>query len=88
MTTKTIIKTTEEIVYIANDGKEFSNAKQCLHYEWTLTATEVFIVTSRGQRSGNSEIYSTRALAEAAVGDSTIHIITQEYLDEGFWDAS
>ena len=88
MTTATRLKTTEEIVYIANDGKEFSNAEQCIHYEWTLTATEVFLVTARGQRSDNAEVYSTYELAEKAINGSTAHSITQVYLDERFWNAS
>lgn len=87
MTTKTVIKTIEKVVHVANDGKEFSNAEQCLHYEWTLAATEVFLVTARGQRSDNAEVYSTYELAEKAINGSTSHSITKGYLDERFWNA-
>lgn len=84
--TKTVTKTYD--VYVANDGKEFSDKTKCEQHEWELAATKVYIVTRRGQRSDLSEIYSTEELALKATEDSTVHSINIIYLDQRFWNVS
>ena len=76
----------EREVFIAEDGTEFNTEKACLLHEWEVTANAVYLVTSRGQRADNSEIYSSKELANRAIGTSTNHTITKVLLDRRFWD--
>ena len=82
--TRKITNTVAE--YVAEDGRVFSNKKDCEYYEWKSKATPVWAVTARGQRSDEAELYSTKGLAKKAVGDSAVHTITKVYLDQRFWD--
>ena len=79
--------TTTLTYYIAEDGTKFTTVYDCMRHEWNAQATVVYAVSSRGSRSDEPELYSTKELAEQAVGSSTIHIITKVYLDERFWNA-
>ena len=55
----------DKVEYVANDGRPFDNEGSCLHHEWQLQATKVYLMHERGQRSDYTEVYSTRELAEA-----------------------
>ena len=76
---------TTKIVYVANDGKEFSDKNQCLKHEWDLEATTVYVVTRRGSRADSPELYSTLELAQEAIKNSSDFNINEVYLDERFW---
>lgn len=72
--------------YVANDGTVFNNKYECEFYEWQLTATKVYVVSSRGQHTEAHEIYSTHEKAKKAIKDSKSHYISEIYLDERFWN--
>ncbi len=55
----------DKVEYEATDGRLFDNEGSCIHHEWQLTQTAVYLVHERGQRSESTEVYSTRELAEA-----------------------
>lgn len=78
----------KDTVYIAKDGSTFPTKEECEYHEWKLGASAVYLVALRGQRSDLSELYSTKELAEQAIGDSMVHTITKVYLDQRFWNYS
>jgi len=61
----------EEVFFKAHDGKEFKTTLECEMYEWELEAIPCYVLTHKysskiGLRT--PEIYSTKALAEKAIG--------------------
>jgi len=79
MTEKT--KTKKYTVYIAKDGQEFPTKKSCLIHEWMLEQKLVYIVSARGQRSDEIELFSTRELAEERITDNGLYVIKEAYID-------
>jgi stringent starvation protein B len=87
-TREVVIKTA---LYIADDSTEFHSKFECQAYEWRLQAAKVYQVYARGQRSDNTEMYSTKELAERAIEDPKNpgellehYSIRTIYLDERF----
>lgn len=76
-----IEKRTETVtkeIYIAKDGQEFTNEKECLIYEWRLDATAIYLLEEGGGRV--REVFST--YEEAMANSSKYHHVVEVYLDE------
>lgn len=72
--------------YIASDGKEFSDKHSCMEYEITLTATPVFIVYKRGQRSNEVEVFSSYAKALKSLENVSPTQVNYYIIDKIFVD--
>ena len=79
-------KTTTTTGWKANDGEEFLSEFQCMLYEWRkYNALVMYAVSTRGQRSDEPEIYSTKNFADEAVYsrlEPRDFIITEVYVNE------
>ena len=75
MTEKTKIKTITTTIFVAEDGVEFTNKKNCMHHEWKAQADKIYLVGKRGSRFEESEAYSSRELAEKyKAGNENLYI--------------
>lgn len=77
--------TTTITKYEADDGTIHASVNSCKYHEWKAQTSYVYVVYCRGQRTESTEIYSSKELAERAIGSSASHSIQKVYLDERFW---
>lgn len=82
-------KTTKEeiivrTVYVTNDGKEFNARASAQLHEWRLTATKVYMLYRLAGTPANSELYSSRELAEQSIIGTSLedYFISELYVNE------
>ena len=87
------IKYIEKQIYVAKDGREFDDPRDCASYEWEqFDATKVYVISHtdystlrRDRRYDDVEIYSSKEKAQQAIDsyhDSEDWEVRTIFLDE------